>query len=222
MTWIKICGMTNLEDALVAVEAGADAVGFVFYEKSPRKIDAETVREIVAKLPKNTEKVGVFVGGPAERVNELAARTGVTSVQFYGSDGKPRSADWLGISRENGRKLIVAISGADLNNGGVLIGNQAKQHIDSLLIDSGSGGRLGGTGLAFNWRDYRGQVGGLNRTLPVIVAGGLTPENVGEAIGILKPWGVDVASGVESSPGKKDPKKVRAFVRAVRAADKLA
>ena len=214
--------MTNLEDALVAVEAGADAVGLVFYEKSPRNVTVETAREIVAKLPKNTEKVGVFVGGPAERVNELAARSGVTSVQFYGSDGKPCSADWLGISQENGRKLIVAMSGADLNNGGVLIGNEAKQHVHSLLIDSGSGGRLGGTGLAFNWRDYRGRVRGLNPTLRVIVAGGLTPENVGEAIEILKPWGVDVATGVEASPGKKDPEKVRAFVKAVRAADKSA
>jgi phosphoribosylanthranilate isomerase len=223
MTWIKICGMTNLEDALVAVEAGADAVGFVFHDRSPRTIDVETARRIVNKLPAQMEKVGVFVGEPSERVNEVAVQAGLSAVQFYHVDGKPGSGDYLelsqlGIAQEHGRKLIIAISNAELKNCSAFIGSEEKKHIYAMLIDSGTGDRVGGTGVPFDWESLRDRVHGLNLVLPVIVAGGLNSENVDEAIEVLKPWGVDVVSGVEARPGKKDPEKVRAFVNAVRAA----
>jgi phosphoribosylanthranilate isomerase len=222
MTWIKICGMTNLEDALTAVDAGADAVGFVFYEKSPRNITVEAAREIVEKLPEGVEKIGVFVGESAEGINHVARRVGLTAVQFYHAPGKSSSADWAANSDEPRRKMIVAVPGEKLVDGGVFISDEAKKRMHAMLIDSGSENRPGGTGATFDWEKCRGMVQGLDFTIPVIVAGGLTPDNVCEAIEILKPWGVDVASGVEARPGKKDPEKVRAFVRAVREMDRQA
>jgi phosphoribosylanthranilate isomerase len=221
MTWVKICGMTNLEDALTAVEAGADAVGFVFHEKSPRNVTVEVAREIVEKLPESVEKVGVFVGDSAERIREVAVQIRLTAVQFYHASGKSSSADWAALSQESGRRLIVAIRGELLAGGGMFISGEEKKRLHAMLIDSGSGDRPGGTGTTFDWGKCLDMVQGLGSMIPVIVAGGLTPDNVMEAIGILKPWGVDVASGVEARPGKKDPEKVRAFVKAVRDAERI-
>lgn len=220
MTWVKICGMTNLEDALTAVDAGADAVGFVFYEKSPRNISVEAAREIVEKLPEGVEKVGVFVGESAEGLSSVAKRVGLTAVQFYHARGKSGLVDWAATSDEPRRKMIVAVQGEKLVDGGVFISDETKKNVYAMLIDSGSENRPGGTGAIFDWEKCRGMVQGLGFSIPVIVAGGLTAENVGEAIQILKPWGVDVVSGVEAKRGKKDPEKVRAFVKAVREADR--
>jgi phosphoribosylanthranilate isomerase len=214
MTWVKICGTTNLEDALVAVEAGADAVGFVFYENSPRKITVKAAREIVEKLPESVEKVGVFVAESPDGVDAIGRQVGLTAVQVY----SPATQEWLDWQRETGRKLVIAIQGTGLAES-VFRGDGMKA-LHAILLDSGSGARPGGTGERFDWESVKGMVRGLGKSVPVIVAGGLTPENVGEAIGILKPWGVDVASGVEARPGKKDLVKVRAFVKAVRAPDK--
>jgi phosphoribosylanthranilate isomerase len=214
MTWIKICGTTNLEDALVAVEAGADAVGFVFYEKSPRYITVEAAREIVEKLPEGVEKVGVFVGESPDGVDAIGRQVGLTAVQVY----SPATQEWLDWQRESGCKLMIAIPGSDLVDS-IFIGDGMKKALHAILLDSGSGARPGGTGERFDWESVKGMVRGLGKSVAIVVAGGLTPENVGRAIGILKPWGVDVASGVESRPGKKDPEKVRAFAKAVRAAD---
>ena len=215
MTWVKICGTTNLEDALVAVEAGADAVGFVFYEKSPRHIAVEAAREIVEKLPEGIEKVGVFVSESADRMNAIRRQVGLKMVQTY----TPATQEWLDWQRNSGCKLMIAIQGASVGDG-LSIEDEMKKALHAVLLDSGSGVRPGGTGERFDWESVQGMVRGLGKSVPVIVAGGLTPDNVGEAIGILKPWGVDVASGVEASPGKKDPEKVRAFVRAVREIDR--
>jgi phosphoribosylanthranilate isomerase len=220
MTWVKICGMTNLEDALVAVEAGADAVGFVFYEKSPRCVTVETARKIVEKLPADVEKVGVFVRCTMESITDTATRVGLTGAQLYQAQEKPSSADWTAIHQERRYKLILAVPGERLIDGSMLISAEAKKSIYAMLIDSGSGDRLGGTGASFDWEACRGMVQGVGSIVPVIVAGGLTPENVVGAMHVLKPWGVDVVSGVEASPGKKDPEKVRAFVKAVRDADR--
>jgi phosphoribosylanthranilate isomerase len=222
MTWVKICGMTNLEDALTAVDAGADAVGFVFYEKSPRNISVEAAREIVRKLPEGVEKVGVFVGETTKNVNDIAARANLTGVQFYHANRKSGAQGWTTIIQEMRRKVIIAVGGERLIDGGVFISAEAKKRIYAILIDSGSGDRPGGTGATFDWQECSGLVQGLGSSMPVIAAGGLTPENVIEAIRILKPWGVDVASGVEATPGKKNPDKVRAFVKAVRDADRQA
>src|SRR5258708_1937272 len=217
MTWVKICGTTNLEDALVAVKAGADAVGFVFYEKSPRNITVEAAREIVKKLPQQVEKVGVFAGEfPAQDIAEVVERAGLTSMQVYSGSALVWAARW----HKAGLKLLTAIHGEDLIDGEVIIAGDFAKFLYAAVLDSGSGDRPGGTGERFDWQRTQAAVHELAEVLHVVVAGGLTPENVGEAIATLKPWGVDVASGVEARPGKKDPEKVRAFVQAVREMDR--
>lgn len=222
MTWVKICGITNLEDALVAVEAGADAVGFVFYEKSPRCVSVETAREIVRKLPESVEKVGVFVNGPVDRADTILQRVQLTTAQVYSKSNDEWDV-WEAWYQNSQKKLMMAIAGEALKDNlvGVTIGSVEKR-ISSIVVDSGLGNHPGGTGKRFDWKGAQAGIRGLGTIVPIVVAGGLNPENVGEAISILHPWGVDVASGVEARPGKKDPEKVRAFVRAVREADRKA
>jgi phosphoribosylanthranilate isomerase len=224
MTWIKICGITNLEDALTAVDAGADALGFVFYEKSPRKIDPKTAREIVQKLPVKIEKVGVFVDEPVEQIREIARQVGLTAVQVYMGDGEPKRGQELLLLNENETdpKLIAVFPADELGQEGLLLTGTAKKTFFALMLDSGSNAMPGGTGKTFEWSKVQGFAQFLSVTVPIIVAGGLTPLNVGEAIGFFQPWGVDVSSGVEAKPRKKDPDKVRGFVQAVRSADKPA
>jgi phosphoribosylanthranilate isomerase len=233
MTWVKICGMTNLEDALVAVEAGADAVGFVFYERSPRKITVEAAREIVGKLPERVEKVGVFVGESLVSAEEVGASVGLDALQVYTTSG-PRILDvlenvgaWPPNRRTTGQtKVYLALPISK-----IIVEQVEKQGLTiemwdregkfvALLLDSGSGQKPGGTGVPFDWNQAAETVAGLTLRHKVVIAGGLTAQNVGEAIGILKPWGVDVVSGVEARPGKKDPQKVREFVCAVREIDR--
>src|SRR6267154_387686 len=230
MTWVKICGMTNLEDALVAVDAGADAVGFVFYEKSPRRISVEAARETIQKLPESVEKVGVFVGETAETVREIAQQAQLTMAQTYPDFRNPLSIPDDRFLETALSRVIVALPASQLRHEdsddpdvitGFRVSHRFRDRVAAVLLDSGTSGRAGGTGKKFDWQsvvaktDLMGRVG-----LRLIVAGGLTSDNVGEAISILKPWGVDVASGVEVRPGKKDPEKVRAFVKAVREAEK--
>ncbi len=230
MTWIKICGMTNLEDALVAVEAGADAVGFVFYEKSPRNISVGAAREIVRQLPENVEKVGVFVG--ELHAAEIALSCGLGAVQRYlgrsSSKGPIRLPDpqyWKRVKSywavPSDTFLDERIAKANLESVALRRHGALWEH-DAIFVDSGNWQQHGGTGKTFDWQEAAPAFRILNEHLRVVVAGGLTAENVGNAIEILKPWGVDVASGVETLPGKKDPQKVRAFVEAVRDADRKA
>ena len=230
MTWVKICGMTNLEDALTAVEAGADALGFVFYEKSPRRIDAATAREIVAKLPEKIEKVGVFVLKDAEQASQIAEYAGLTGLQVHLQPHVPAEADQGGgrkaVCRERSSKVYLALPAGWLLGDGPVNANLASfiertpdRPLDTILLDSGTRDLPGGTGKAFDWKRAAPLVEKMSASVNVVVAGGLTPGNVAEAIEILKPWGVDVSSGVEARPGKKDPEKVRAFVDAVRRAD---
>ena len=231
MTWVKICGTTNLEDALLAVEAGADAVGFVFYEKSPRKVGVEAARKIVEKLPASVEKVGVFVGETVDAVLEISKKAGLTLAQTYPDFRNPLSSlndEFLKLPF----RMIVAIPATQLQLGesgdpevitGFRVTDRFRDRIVAILLDSGGSDRPGGTGKRFDWEmavpitEMTSRIG-----LRFIVAGGLTADSVGEAISILNPWGVDVASGVEARPGKKDPEKVRAFVRAVREMDRKA
>jgi phosphoribosylanthranilate isomerase len=218
MTWVKICGTTNLEDALTAVEAGADAVGFVFYEKSPRNVSVEAAREIVEKLPAGVEKVGVFVNECENSICAAADEAGLTAVQMHGDDEDPHVAD-LVVGRRPHLKVLAAISMHQPSPAGLAsVWNPDVVHM--FLIDSGNSSRQGGTGEVFDWKASACALDEIRRFGQLVVAGGLTAENVADAIGILKPWGVDVASGVEASPGKKDPEKVRAFVKAVRDADR--
>jgi phosphoribosylanthranilate isomerase len=232
MTWVKICGITNLEDALTAVEAGADALGFVFYEKSPRKTNPEAAREIVTKLPDKIEKVGVFVEQTAEEVHEIVGQTGLTAVQLYQQGCAEAFHDLQALALPRMRcqaKIIFVIPGNQVaHSDGVhakgsvsfLISESFKKTLFALLVDSSSATQPGGTGQRLDWIGMRGFVPALGSLIPTIVAGGLEPSNVGVAMTLLHPWGVDVASGVEASPGKKDPEKVRAFVRAVREAER--
>jgi len=218
MTWVKICGMTNLEDALVAVEAGADAVGFVFYEKSPRKISVEAARAIVAKLPESVEKVGVFVNEVEDTLCDVADRAGLTAVQMHGDNEDPHVADLLAARRPK-FKVLPAISMLQPSpDGWAMMWHPDVVH--AFLVDSGDSSKLGGTGATFDWHTSGRTLENIKKLGRVVAAGGLTPQNVGEALAILKPWGVDVVSGVEARPGKKDAEKVRAFVRAVRETDR--
>jgi phosphoribosylanthranilate isomerase len=218
MTWIKICGITNLEDALTAVDAGADAVGFVFYEKSPRHIDPDTVREIVELLPSATEKVGLFVNQTEDTICRTVERAGLSGVQLHGDHEDPHVADL--VAEQGGLKIFAAISMNGPNPQGWAM-TWRPDVVHGFLLDSGSPSMLGGTGRAFDWRASVEGVGAIKRLGNVVLAGGLNSANVGEAMEITAPWGVDVSSGVESKPGKKDPEKIRAFVNAVREADKV-
>jgi phosphoribosylanthranilate isomerase len=239
MTWIKICGMTNLADALLAADAGADAVGFVFYEKSPRNIGVEAAREIVEKLPAAVEKIGVSVNGSGVEAVPKVGLTGWQSYQFVAGEEPMSSGKAMGLGcfpnqsprfllslRMNHRaegeeeilKLVAGFANLRKNlreESPVLTGLMS-----TIVLDSGDLRQPGGTGKTFDWRKAVPIAEEMRRGgIDLVVAGGLTPENVGEAIEILKPWGVDVVSGVEARPGKKDPEKVRAFVRAVRERD---
>jgi phosphoribosylanthranilate isomerase len=214
MTWVKICGITNLEDALTAVDAGADALGFVFYEKSPRKVDVERAREIVAKLPESVEKVGVFVDEMEDSVCAVAEEVRLTGVQLHGDDQDPHVAD-LVIDRRPRTRILIGVSMMRYRPDGWATMFSPDRGF-AFLLDTG-----GGTGRTFDWVKEQSTTQAIKHLGRIVVAGGLTPTNVPEAIRILQPWGVDVASGVESHPGKKDPDKVRAFIAAVREADKV-
>ncbi len=241
MTWVKICGMTNLEDALTAVDAGADAVGFVFYEKSPRNITVEAAREIVEKLPESVEKIGVFVHGGEQDPARVFPEAGLTGMQTYfsvenverrdgggaiGASLLPKRARFMTAlpMRLFGEDVEQIQTATDFANWGKNLPDGTSIPADlfgTFVLDSGDLRMPGGTGKTFDWKNAVPLAEGMRRGgVKLVVAGGLTPENVGEAMQILKPWGVDVVSGVEARPGKKDPVKVRAFVKAVRDADR--
>jgi phosphoribosylanthranilate isomerase len=212
--WVKICGTTNLQDALVAVDAGADAIGFVF-GPSKRRVPPQQVAEITRALPDDIEKVGVIVNETPERIAEIVRVAGLTGVQLQG-DETPAFTNAL---RRLGLRLLVktvqASAGIDTLAARI---ESYREVVDGILLDSGSPAERGGTGKRFAWKEAAGVLSGIPNGTRVIVAGGLSPENVSEAIATLHPWGVDVVTGVESEPGKKDPEKVRAFIEAARKA----
>ena len=237
MTWVKICGMTNLEDALVAVDAGADAVGFVFYEKSPRCVTVQTAREICEKLPEGVEKIGVFVGSKTHQAKVLleAQLTGMQCYLVHGGSASGNDAIGRDALPPGFRQLLafpIKLFSEPQNQIPAMVEEFAESMrslpvpppenlLDTFLLDSGNAQQPGGTGRTFDWKTAGPISESMRRHgLKLVVAGGLRPDNVGEAISALKPWGVDVVSGVEASPGKKDPEKVRAFVRAVRECDR--
>ena len=214
MTWIKICGITNLDDALTAVEAGADALGLVFYEKSPRNIDTGAAADLVSQLPASIEKVGVFVNQAEDFICELASKVGLSAVQFHGDAEDPHVAD-LVVARHRAMKVLVAVPMLRPQPDGLAM-MWSPDSVYAFLADTG-----GGTGKSFDWAASKGAMKTMGAMSRVVVAGGLTPANVVDCINILHPWGVDVSSGVEATPGKKDPEKVRAFISAVRNAEKV-
>jgi len=231
MTWIKICGITNLEDALVAVEAGADAVGFVFYENSPRNVSTELAAEIIEELPKSLDKVAVVV---EDHTGGMDFPGNLTAFQWTFRTVPENFAGLVASGSACRYKSFVSFPAAELDNSDItrLTDGFARFNkvssksnlvpiFEALFLDSGSPLQPGGTGIAFDWNKTVRLADELRQgPFKLVVAGGLTPENVGEAMGILHPWGVDVSSGVEAKPGKKDHGKVRAFIKAVRDADK--
>lgn len=217
MTWIKICGITNLDDAMVALDAGADALGFVFYEKSPRYLDPSKAKDISTNLS-SIEKIGLFVNRDEAAILQTAEQAGLTGIQMHGDNEDPHVADL--IADRTNLKVLAAISmNAPRPQGWAMMWSPDAVH--AFLLDSGNSSMLGGTGKTFDWRASLDGITVIKRLGNVVLAGGLNPENVAEAMRITNPWGVDVSSGVESRPGKKNPEKVRAFIKAVREADKV-
>jgi len=213
MTRIKICGVTTAEDARFVAEAGADAVGLNFYPRSPRFVDPARAAAVVRALPPFTAAVGVFVGMPLRQVCAVAFQLGLRAVQTY-EEGPPEE-DPFPFAHVPAFRVRDA-AGLDPVCRFVELSARRGRRPAAVLIDSFVDGAIGGTGRPAPW----GLLAGFDPGVPLILAGGLTPQNVGEAIATVRPWGVDVASGVESAPGVKDHEKVRAFVRAVRDADR--
>src|SRR5271154_1643746 len=203
-TRVKICGITNLADAQAAVEAGADALGFIFYEKSPRFVLPKAAAEISKQLPAFLMRVGVFVNAPEDFILRAISEAGLTMLQFHG-DEPPEFCTQFGLMSMKAFRVRDAESLKQIPH----------YQTDAYLLDAFSSTTLGGTGKTFNW-DLAVEAQKFGK--PIFIGGGLTPENVTDAVKKVKPFGVDVSSGVESSPGKKDATKVRAFISAVKAA----
>jgi phosphoribosylanthranilate isomerase len=204
MVRIKICGITNLEDALACATSGADMLGFNFYPGSSRYIQPEAAREIVAQVPAPVLNVGVFVnaGAPAD-VARLADRAGVSAVQLHGNESPAYCRELTG------RFVIKALRA----NEGFNPESATHFETDAVLLDSFDAQLAGGTGKIFDWSIAQRT----NQLIPkLFLAGGLGPENVAEAVATVQPYGVDACSRLEISPGRKDNEKVRAFIAAVR------
>ncbi len=221
MTWIKICGITNAEDAQTAAKAGADALGFVFYAKSPRRVEADAALQAARDLPESVERVGVFVDHAVDSVAAIAKQSGLTGVQLYSGTGVETSH----IKALRGLAVYLALPAEGRTNGLPANDSSVRNSVRAVLLDSGRldpGGteNPGGTGNTFDWQKAAPVAEKIrNHGFRLVVAGGLNPANVAEAIRVLQPWGVDVSTGVESSPGKKDADKVKAFIAAVRQAE---
>ena len=199
---IKICGITRPEDAEAAVEAGADAVGFMFFEGSSRYVTTETARTIISYLPPFVAKVGVFVNAARESIVRTIQETGIDTLQFHG-DEPPEACRGFGL------KTIKAfrVQGKDM------LALMPRYDVDAWLLDSFVTGQRGGTGVTFNW-DLA--VHACSLGTPVILAGGLNPDNIERAVQQVQPFGVDVSSGVESVPGKKDAGLIATFIQRAR------
>jgi phosphoribosylanthranilate isomerase len=222
--WIKICANTNLPDAQLAADLGADAVGFVF-APSVRQVTAAEVARITPHLPAHVERVGVFPALAAEDIAQQAQQAGLTAVQLHGGvnlalllrlqelfQGQIKiiqTVHWQ-IDADGASAIAFATVGQQLR--------EIAKHgiVHRVLIDSKIGNATGGTGLSFNWSAARAVFADASEGLHLIVAGGLRPDNVAEALHGLAPWGVDVASGVEATPGRKSPEKLAAFIKKTR------
>jgi phosphoribosylanthranilate isomerase len=220
--WIKICANTNLEDAQAALDLGADAVGFVFAPSS-RRVTPEQVGAITARLAGGGERIGVFHETDFAAIEPAVRVAGLSGVQLHGGV-TPHLAARLREAFGDGLTIIQTLHWS-VDGGGETAADLAERVaglrgegvVDRVLVDSKVGAALGGTGRAFDWEQAQGLFGGTGG-MRMIVAGGLGPGNVGEAIARLQPWGVDVASGVEAGPGRKDRERLRQFIECARAA----
>ena len=200
-TRVKICGITNLEDALCAVDAGADALGFVFYKGSPRYITPEKAKEMTSALPPFVTTVGLFVNAGPEAIQQTMQTAGLGVVQLHG-DETPEDCCLFPYPVIK----AVRVRGADS------LKDTGSYHVSALLLDAWNDQHYGGSGESFDWQLAKKLTG----RSPLILAGGLKPENVAEAIRVVNPYAVDVSSGVEKSPGNKDHDKVRQFIQQVK------
>ncbi|WP_348267266.1 phosphoribosylanthranilate isomerase [Edaphobacter paludis] len=225
--WIKICANTNLDDAQMATELGADAVGFVF-APSRRRVTAKEVAQITPHLSESVERIGVFDSRYAEEIAAAVREAGLSAVQLHGGE-EPVLARRLNEMFEGKIGIIQTVHWA-VDEGEEsakavrqrLKAIEASHAIERILIDSKVGQATGGTGVSFDWAAARDVLSNGDRRLKMIVAGGLHSQNVAEAILELNPWGVDVASGVEKAPGRKDRDKLAGFIRNARAAKSIA
>lgn len=200
---VKICGITNLRDARAAAAAGADFLGFVFYKKSPRCITPQKARRLIARLPRGIRKVGVFVNEDKERVKAVVEACGLDLVQFHGTETPAY------VNAFKGYRVIKAVR----VKGRRSLESLGRYRADLFLFDTYRKGRFGGTGERFSWRLLAPLA---KKRMRFIVSGGLTPENVAGLLGVLKPFAVDVSSGVEKSHGKKDHGRVEKFIKTVK------
>jgi phosphoribosylanthranilate isomerase len=196
---VKICGVTNAADAALAVEDGADLIGLNFYPRSPRCVALETAREIRAVIPANVLCVGVFVNADRRQIASLIEQLQLDVVQFHGDE---QDKDLVGWSCQTIKAVRIAQDEA--------FPDIKQTPTNYILLDTYKAGRYGGTGETFAWERIVPFVS--HYTDRIILAGGLTPENVSAAVQTVRPWAVDVASGVEAAPGRKDPRKLRAFI----------
>ena len=197
MVKVKICGNTTLDDTLAAVQAGTDAVGFVFYKKSPRAVEQKAAAEIISRLPPFVVPVGVFVNEELDAVRRIMDECHISLAQLHGDESPQYCTDL-------GRAVIKAVRVRDRRD----LERMTSYQVAGFVLDAFVEGVPGGTGVTIDWDlACEAQVMG-----PIILAGGLTPDNVLEAVRQARPYGVDVSSGVEASPGKKDQAKVRAFI----------
>jgi len=217
--WIKICGNTSLADARLAVDAGADAVGFVF-APSPRQVTAPEAAAIVSHLPATVEKIGVFVDAPLDEIYLTVRECKLTGVQLH-FDAPPELPARLHLRLGPELRILRVVHFAPrAGKRAATLALQAHQdpHVHAVLVDSRTTAAVGGTGVAFDWATASKTLFQNAEARRLVAAGGLTPENVAEAIATLRPWGVDAVSGVEARPGVKDADKVRGFVARARAA----
>lgn len=201
---VKICGITDSDTAMAAAAAGADALGFVF-ASGRRRVAPETARDIIRRLPPEVLTVGVFMDEDPETVRGIVAYCGLGALQFHGRESPDYCRDF--------RVQVVKAFGVTRSSAGDLERDAAAYPVWALLLDTAAGGRSGGTGQVFDWR----LVESLKFSRPVILAGGLNPENVQAAIAAVRPYGVDVSTGVETG-GVKDPEKIRRFIKLAREA----
>jgi phosphoribosylanthranilate isomerase len=204
MVKVKICGITNVEDALHAAGCGANALGFVFYDRSPRCLSPKTARGIIAELPPFITAVGLFVNESSESIRQTADFCGLDVIQLHGDEG-PSECNY------SPRRVVKALRVKEAAS----LDGHAAYSVSALLLDAWVAGAYGGTGERFNWA----LAAAVARQRQVILAGGLRAENVADAVRTVRPYGVDVSSGVESSPGRKDPAKVEAFIRNAKKVD---
>jgi phosphoribosylanthranilate isomerase len=207
MVRVKICGVTRLDDAVMAAEAGAWAIGLIFAPSSERRADVTAAAEIGSELHRRVEVAGVFANAPLDEVAEIADVCSLTLVQLHGDEGPAYCTE---VARRTGAKVIKAVRARDKQSVRAL--GAYRDRVDFHLVDAYVPGQLGGTGETFAWELVNERA---HREVPLILSGGITPDNAAAAVRDVEPFAVDSASGTEASPGRKDPAKVTALIRAV-------